>query len=604
MKQKKKTNGKRAAKGASTTQVSKAAAVEASLTSATLALNDTADPYYAFGRSYERDIFFLYNPRTFRRIDALVFQCGDLRDVAYTFNEAKRKYGRGADLTFVLSDMHPEVLARNLLVLHGIAQCDPDDLYPHVAHIGQLYYSHLLEPKTRDFWFAHMRSCLTADWTRENAKSRVLDDDTLRAAFGPGSDRRRDPAQMVPIASWEDHPITAPFLCRLAFIAGHPLKVMDKLIAHGQLYHPPQPNYQYQQRLQVEQNLLRFNIIETGNLMDTVGLLNLIVHASPLLAGPHSTGALLPKLLANAFASGRLAWTNVSALVSAPWPDMRELWAAIESCPRLPSRTAEIFAHALLRGFPLHVSNLLNDKHLYRVEGTLDRTHLAAASAINPLSAMVLEITVESTVHQFRSLLVTPTGDGDQQLLRVAAYVPRFIRRQVDVILSRALAPVTHKFAHLPPLMLEGFELILNPDEVIYAAVLVLHRLSVIPQSDPSRAHTPVLEMSYMPNPNLTKGGTLVPPVNPAGLAFMSKIAPNFGNRPPGTWNETGAFETKFWDRVQPFLYRCYLMPLFPAHGTQYRVAIPPPRDVTSPAAEADGDSSDDEDEDDRIVET
>ncbi|KAI9173308.1 hypothetical protein H9P43_007439 [Blastocladiella emersonii ATCC 22665] len=404
--------------------------------SPTFAIDELADPYYPYGRSYSRDLFLYHDPRGFQRIDALLFQCGDLRNVSRTIDEAKRKYARGSDFAFVLSDTHPEVLARNLLVLHAVAERGAADKSALTRHIGQLYYSLLLEPSTREYWFEQMRSCLNAEWTRENVPVFVLDVPTLRVvrqcwkawlacdwsaeklaqersnffargdgddgpdhvqitiddfmanarrtygdkfpsgeqkaklehevrsllnngaflfnatdelcdrddldvnptmllaesdgtlsfsapfafsplnvfqvepqdvngsmhrelsmyvdslfeAFGPCGDRRherrRNPDPMVPVLRWkeqQDPPVLA-FLCRIAFIAGGPIEIMEKLTSHKQLEHPPQPlRFPWHQNQHVS-NQLRFNVIETGNLMDVCGLLNLLVHASPLLA--------------------------------------------------------------------------------------------------------------------------------------------------------------------------------------------------------------------------------------------------------------------------------------------------------------------------------
>ncbi|KAI9175743.1 hypothetical protein H9P43_006107 [Blastocladiella emersonii ATCC 22665] len=363
--------------------------------------------------------------RMYRRLDALLFQCGDLRDVAYTFDEAKRKYGNGSDQTFVLSDTHPEVLARNLLVLHAVSVHMPAEKAVLARRVGQLYYSTMFEPATHQFWLEEMRLCLDADWIREDAHIRVLDDDTLRAvrhcwqswlacdwtpekltaernaylgpnwvqlasdrfldeartvhgpefptgahgeilerhirallldgvylfdpatngkfsstrtklvvnptmlltganqalsfsapytvtpldvfeielldvhgglyrslikftdqlseAFGPGTERRNAPKYLTFATSWKKDPVPAAFTRRIAFIVGHPIKVMEKLASRAQLTHPRNPKPESFHGFQPEQSLLRFSVIETRNWMDSCGLLNLLLHASPLL---------------------------------------------------------------------------------------------------------------------------------------------------------------------------------------------------------------------------------------------------------------------------------------------------------------------------------
>ncbi|KAI9175553.1 hypothetical protein H9P43_006914 [Blastocladiella emersonii ATCC 22665] len=151
-------------------------------TSATLALDNETDPYLPYGKSFSRDLFLYHNPRESKHLGALVFQCGDLRDVAHTVGEARRKYGT-ANLDFVLSDTHFEVLARNLLVLRAVAQTKITDRAAVSAltrHVGQLTYSLYLDPTTRAFWAEQMRACLAANWTTPDAQVRVLDDATRR----------------------------------------------------------------------------------------------------------------------------------------------------------------------------------------------------------------------------------------------------------------------------------------------------------------------------------------------------------------------------------------------------------------------------------------
>ncbi|KAI9175690.1 hypothetical protein H9P43_006054 [Blastocladiella emersonii ATCC 22665] len=151
-------------------------------TSATLALDEETDPYLPYGRSFPRDLLMYHNPRESKHLGALVFQCGDLRDVAHTVGEAKRKYGT-ANLDFVLSDTHFEVLARNLLVLRAVSLVKITDritVTTLARHVGQLTYSLYLDPATRAFWAEQMRACLATDWTALDAQVRVLDDATRR----------------------------------------------------------------------------------------------------------------------------------------------------------------------------------------------------------------------------------------------------------------------------------------------------------------------------------------------------------------------------------------------------------------------------------------
>ncbi|KAI9175945.1 hypothetical protein H9P43_006309 [Blastocladiella emersonii ATCC 22665] len=84
---------------------------------------------------------------------------------------------------------------------------------------------------------------------------------------------------------------------------------------------------------------------------------------------------------------------------------------------------AEIFAHAQLYGFPVHVDESSRDSYLYRVEGTVDRDTVPSAAT----ATIVLEITLDAVTHQFRSLIVEPSGNGTTQQLRIATFVPLYI---------------------------------------------------------------------------------------------------------------------------------------------------------------------------------
>ncbi|KAI9189744.1 hypothetical protein H9P43_001177 [Blastocladiella emersonii ATCC 22665] len=96
---------------------------------------------------------------------ALMCGCGDLAEVARTVCEAAAR-GMKQKLVFTLNDWQPEVLARNLLILHALAfsPADEADLPTLARNIGQLWYSHVLDPKVREFWNFHLRACIAKDW--------------------------------------------------------------------------------------------------------------------------------------------------------------------------------------------------------------------------------------------------------------------------------------------------------------------------------------------------------------------------------------------------------------------------------------------------------
>ncbi|KAI9175593.1 hypothetical protein H9P43_006956 [Blastocladiella emersonii ATCC 22665] len=138
------------------------------------------------------------------------------------------------------------------------------------------------------------------------------------------------------------------------------------------------------------------------------------------------------------------------------------------------------------------------------------------------------------------------------------------------------------------------------------AAVIILNRLSVIPPSNTSHAHTPVLEVQYMPAPAPNRFTSYDRRASKATLALFDQIAnkyrlhgPNpapptritlttnfaslalqylelghFSMPAEGVWNES-YFEPAFFKRIQPHLYRSFLVPHYPRHGAEYRVPIP-----------------------------
>ncbi|KAI9159466.1 hypothetical protein H9P43_008806 [Blastocladiella emersonii ATCC 22665] len=65
-----------------------------------------------------------------------------------------------------------------------------------------------------------------------------------------------------------------------------------------------------------------------------------------------TTAAFFPKLLAFAFAAGRLTWSSSAAYTSLPWPAMPDLWRDIESSVS-KTRLPELIAQAQLYGFPI-----------------------------------------------------------------------------------------------------------------------------------------------------------------------------------------------------------------------------------------------------------
>ncbi|KAI9184084.1 hypothetical protein H9P43_003137 [Blastocladiella emersonii ATCC 22665] len=85
---------------------------------------------------------------------------------------------------FLLNDIRPEVLARNLLILHAVSEFyDPDEHEdePLATRVAQLWYSLVLDPDVRTFWEGQMRKCLVKNWVNPSATLRVLNIETQRA---------------------------------------------------------------------------------------------------------------------------------------------------------------------------------------------------------------------------------------------------------------------------------------------------------------------------------------------------------------------------------------------------------------------------------------
>ncbi|KAI9178756.1 hypothetical protein H9P43_005418 [Blastocladiella emersonii ATCC 22665] len=150
------------------------------LTCSSMVCGEQFDVYSPYRRECPRDLFLYHDPTGRPELKALVCGCGDLRDVVRTLEDYGVKQGT-AKLSFVLNDLRPEILARNLLILHTIVDCRAASL--PVDWITQLWYSLLLEPGFRDFWDIRMRACLAKDWLNvpNDAPLRVLNEETLRA---------------------------------------------------------------------------------------------------------------------------------------------------------------------------------------------------------------------------------------------------------------------------------------------------------------------------------------------------------------------------------------------------------------------------------------
>ncbi|KAI9175944.1 hypothetical protein H9P43_006308 [Blastocladiella emersonii ATCC 22665] len=290
---------------------------------------------------------------------------------------------------------------------------------------------------------------------------------------------------------------------------------------------------------------------------------------------------------------------------STSWPELRELWTAVRASASLSTCAAEIFAQAQLYGFPVSA----RDEGVLRVEGLIDREFVASTAATDPFAAMVLEIAHNGMTHAFRSLLVAPSSADGEEQLRVATYVLRHLvaglgdRLDVRVRFDHGSAQAAAAVAPLSSVLVTRV-----PANAVATATASIANVTLSSPSrvllgiqlDASRAHTPVLEISFMPNPqHLAEDSFLLAQHRDSGKPYFGQVAsklPHSGmmlltvpaeyvpcvlyyiehgvhsvaNK--SIWNERG-FPDAFFSRIEKFLYRSFLLPLYPIHGTQHQAA-------------------------------
>ncbi|KAI9217873.1 hypothetical protein BC828DRAFT_239680 [Blastocladiella britannica] len=87
--------------------------------------------------------------------------------------------------------------------------------------------------------------------------------------------------------------------------------------------------------------------------------------------GPQSTGALVPKVLAFAFASRRLAWAKSTDCESLPYPTLAPLWRRLRAMPTLQGSMPEIFTQAKIYGLQVDLDEMDKDHFALLVTGTV-----------------------------------------------------------------------------------------------------------------------------------------------------------------------------------------------------------------------------------------
>ncbi|ORZ41071.1 hypothetical protein BCR44DRAFT_38922 [Catenaria anguillulae PL171] len=163
----------------------------------TVVRDESAGIYQPFGNVFPEDVFLHLNvfasPCRLASIDALLVGehsgASDLRHVLHTIAELKRKLSpsdsnshAGAIMTkhferiarrsestlpplplnvnVYINDHQPEVIARNILILHAIATCADVPTPGLVCAIAQFWYSIALDPPVTEFWQAQIQACL------------------------------------------------------------------------------------------------------------------------------------------------------------------------------------------------------------------------------------------------------------------------------------------------------------------------------------------------------------------------------------------------------------------------------------------------------------
>ncbi|KAI9179882.1 hypothetical protein H9P43_005214 [Blastocladiella emersonii ATCC 22665] len=242
---------------------------------------ERSEVFRPYGRSHPRDLLLYYaahknkeDESTDSDADVLVLGCGDLRDVARTVSEAR---SRDADhgIRFLLNDIRPEALARNLLILHAIVAGNIVE-EALMRCIAQLWFSLLLDPNVCAFWEGQLlRPC--NPWLKVNS--------TFLLARADGTVYYAVPNTTLPFESLDtaasmevpNHQLVdevwdwvgalrtafgrgASPRNTITFAVGHALRLMEEFAADPSK---------------------RFNVVDTGGLQDTVGLLGLL--SSPLV---------------------------------------------------------------------------------------------------------------------------------------------------------------------------------------------------------------------------------------------------------------------------------------------------------------------------------
>ncbi|KAI9182883.1 hypothetical protein H9P43_003794 [Blastocladiella emersonii ATCC 22665] len=137
--------------------------------------------------------------------------------------------------------------------------------------------------------------------------------------------------------------------------------------------------------------------------------------------GPGTTAALIPKILAYAFASGRLTTDGARRLPSsAPRPCLSALWNTLRDVRSLSGSMTEIFTQAQLHGFAIDLPEMAKDKFVYRIDATVPLEF-----GESPTPNFHVEVMNPMVSFAFESLHYRRVQAGTR--LAVTFYVPQFV---------------------------------------------------------------------------------------------------------------------------------------------------------------------------------
>ncbi|KAI9155938.1 hypothetical protein H9P43_009048 [Blastocladiella emersonii ATCC 22665] len=459
-----------------------------------------------YRRHPPRDLFMYHDSRALPELRALLCGCGDLAEVARTVCEAAVK-GATATLSFTLNDWQPEVLARNFLILHAFANTLPNDLDTDALarYVGQLWYSHVLDPDVRDFWDTQLRACLELDLLNVPADSplRVTNEATLR-------ELRRCWRGWLAV----DWSVEALLAKRDRFHQANDGADSSEVFARAAS--------QAMDRLQEQHRGVLKRAEATRMMINHERLAATGAFTTPRRDGLTAfTRGVFVQLLAIAVASGRLVWSGSTPITTAPWPQdiVSFLFSMLEPPVKSPDpdevvMPLDLVASAVAYGFFKDAYS--TDQYLIELDVPMDEKSLSLDDSVELMlqfrPGSDTKFTLESEADMRTACgAVALLVDGVRQSMRVTS--PAIIanvqvsRKQgrVHLVLHRIMGVVASKvglFLPLPRIGRQLFDAYASGVELVtlqslagkYLALIFFDQAVLIPSAGPGMAPTPALE--------------------------------------------------------------------------------------------------------------